>query len=250
MTVPRSEPPQRVHLPFDPTRVKVIACATVMEEMAPLMPAEMPRQVLDFGLHLHPNSLTAELQAAIDDSPNLDAVLLGYGLCSRAVVGLRATHCRLVLPRVDDCIAIFLGSRGEYERQVRGEPGTYYLTKGWIEVGDSPFDEVERLALKYGPEKATRMIGLMFRNYSRVALIDTGSQDLERYRAYARAAAARFGLRFEEIPGSPELVERLLTGPWDKDFVVVERGDVVRYEAFTRFPPAAGSTAIESSHAD
>jgi len=247
--MPRTDSSSPASPALDPTRVKVIACATVMEEMAPRMPAEMPRQVLDFGLHLHPNSLTAELQAAIDDSPDLDAVLLGYGLCSRAVVGLRATHCRLVLPKVDDCIAIFLGSRGEYERQVRGEPGTYYLTKGWIEVGDSPFDEVDRLAETYGPERATRMIGLMFRNYSRVALIDTGSQDLERYRAYARAAAERFGLRFEEIPGSPELVEKLLTGPWDEDFVIVERGGVVRYEAFMRFRPGAASTASGPAHA-
>jgi hypothetical protein len=224
--------------PLDPARIKVIACATVIEEMAPRMPAEMPRQVLDFGLHLHPGSLTAALQEAVDSSPDMDAVLLGYGLCSRAVVGVRATHCRLVMPKVDDCIAIFLGSRGEYERQARGEPGTYYLTKGWIEVGDSPFDEVDRLAEKYGREKAERMIGLMLRNYTRLALIDTGVQDADRYREYSRAAAARFGLRFEEIPGSPSLVEKLLTGPWDEDFVVVEQGDQVRYESFLRARPA------------
>jgi hypothetical protein len=234
--------------PNDPSRIKVIACATVIEEMAPRMPAEMPRQVLDFGLHLRPGTLTAALQAAIDDSPDLDAVLLGYGLCSRAVVGLRATHCRLVMPKVDDCIAIFLGSRGEYERQARGEPGTYYLTKGWIEVGDSPFDEVDRLAQKYGREKATRMIGLMLRNYTRLALIDTGGQDLDRYREYAKAAAERFGLRFEEIPGSPTLVEKLLAGPWDDDFVIVERGGEVRYESFMRGRPAVdGARAADST---
>jgi hypothetical protein len=193
--------------------------------------------------------LAAALQAAIDASPDLDAVLLGYGLCSRAVVGLRATHCRLVVPRVDDCISIFLGSRAEYERQARGEPGTYYLTKGWIEVGDSPFDEVDRLAATYGEAKATRMIRLMLRNYTRLALINTGIRDAERYRAYARAAAERFGLRFEEIAGSPSLVEKLLHGPWDDDFVVVEHGGVIGYEAFMRTRPEMASTVTEPAHA-
>src|ERR1019366_5880724 len=77
--------------PYDPARVKVIACATVIEEMTPLMPPEMARQVLDFGLHLHPGELTGALQAAIDGSSGFDAILLGYGLCSKAVVGLHAT---------------------------------------------------------------------------------------------------------------------------------------------------------------
>jgi len=54
------------------------------------------------------------------------------------------------VPRVDDCIAIFLGSRAAYADQCHQEPGTYYLTKGWIEVGDTPFAEHERLVERYG----------------------------------------------------------------------------------------------------
>ncbi len=221
-------------MPLDQRRIKVIACATVIEEMARHMPDDMPRQVLDFGLHTQPGSLTAALQEAIDASTNLDAILLGYGLCSRGAVGLRATHCRLVIPRVDDCIAIFLGSRHEYDRQVRGEPGTYYLTKGWIEVGDSPFSDVDRLAARYGEERAVRITKLMLRHYRRLAFINTGARDLDRYRAWAVAAAERFDLRFEEIAGSPWLVEKLLRGPWDDEFVVVRPGETVTYEMFAR----------------
>jgi hypothetical protein len=232
--------------PYAPARVKVIACATVIEEMAPLMPPEMPREILDFGLHTRPVRLTGALQDAIDASPGLDAVLVGYGMCSRAVIGLRATHCRLVMPRVDDCIAIFLGSRSAYESQARGAPGSYYLTKGWIEVGDSPFDQADRLAVKYGREKADYMVRLMLRNYTRLAFIDTGTSDLERYRERARATAERFGLRFEEIAGSPSLVKKLLFGPWDGECVVVERGGTVRYEDFIAAAPAAAASSPAS----
>ena len=69
----------------------------------------------------------------------VDVIILGYGLCSRGVVGLRTDKSTLVVPRVDDCIAIFLGSTAAYREQGMQEPGTYYLTKGWIEVGDSPW---------------------------------------------------------------------------------------------------------------
>ena len=255
--------------PFDPARVKVIACATVIEEMLPLMPDEMPREVLDFGLHLRPGGLTAALQEAIDASAGLDAVLLGYGLCSRGVIGLRATHCRLVVPRVDDCIAIFLGSRSAYESEARREPGTYYLTKGWIEVGDSPFDQADRLAPKCGRTKADWMVRQMLRNYTRLAFIDTGVRDIERYRERAAATAERFGLRFEEIKGSPSLVRKLLFGPWDRECVVVPHGGVIRFEDFVpgvgvpgqpggpgpeiktdRLAPAAPATAADSSATD
>ncbi|HLF27681.1 MAG TPA: DUF1638 domain-containing protein [Anaerolineae bacterium] len=214
------------------TRTKVLACATVIEEMQPLLPPDMPRQVLDFGLHLRPNQLTQTLQAAIDQSLEADLILLGYGLCSRAVVGLRANHCTLVVPRVDDCIAIFLGSRNAHRQQACQEPGTYYLTKGWIEVGDSPFSEYRRLVERYGEQRAERMTRLMLKHYTRLAFINTGQYEIERFRAYARQAAERFGLRFEEIAGAPSLVNKLLFGPWDDEIVVAGPGETITYEMF------------------
>ncbi len=200
------------------------------------MPADMQRQVLDFGLHLRPGELTKALQAAIDQSTDADLILLGYGQCSRAVIGLKAAHATLVVPRVDDCIAIFLGSRSAYQTQASKEPGTYYLTKGWIEVGDSPFEEYKRLIERYGEQKALRMIKLMLKNYTRLAFINTGAYELERYREYARQTAERFGLRFEEIEGSPSLVQKLLFGPWDDEIIVCPPGQTITYEMFTPSP--------------
>ncbi len=218
-------------------RIKVIACATVVEEMLPLLPADIQVQTLDFGLHLRPDHLTRALQEAIDAPHDMaDTILLGYGLCSRAVVGLHARRCALVVPRVDDCIAIFLGSRDAYHHQARKEPGTYYLTKGWIEVGDSPFEEYKRMAARYGAERAMRMTRLMLKNYTRLAFINTGQKEIERYRAYAHQTAAQFGLRFEELEGAPSLVKKLIFGPWDGDFVVATPGHVITYDDFSKLP--------------
>jgi hypothetical protein len=212
---------------------RVIACETVIEEMLPFLPADVPHEVLDFGLHINPAELKRVLQEKIDEaSPSADVLLLGYGLCSMAVVGLTARSATLVIPRTDDCIAIFLGSCSAYKEQAKKEPGTYYLTKGWIEAGDTPFEEHKLLIEKYGEAKAERMTRLMLKNYKRLAFIDTGVYEIERYRDYARKTAEKFELRFEEIEGSPDLVKKMVFGPWDGEFVVVSPGETVTYQDF------------------
>lgn len=215
------------------TRTHVLACATVVEEMIPLLPDNFTYEILDFGLHLIPTSLKTRLQEAIDASAqNADTIILGYGLCSMAVVGLKANDCTLVVPRVDDCIAIFLGSASAYQDQIKREPGTYYLTKGWIEVGDTPFSEYERTRDKYGEKKATHLINLMLKNYTRLAYIDTGVQDQDRYREHARMTAEKFNLRYEEIKGAKTLVHKMIHGPWDGEFVVARPGETITYTMF------------------
>ena len=215
------------------SRTKVVACATVIEEMLPLLPEGMTYEVLDFGLHLTPEKLRSTLQETIDAaSVEADTIILGYGLCSMAVVGLKAPECTLVIPRVDDCIAIFLGSHTAYKQQASQEPGTYYLTKGWIEVNDTPFAEYKRLTERYGLERADRMMKLMFKNYTRIAFIDTGHYEQERYREYARSMARQFELRYEELIGSKALIKKMIYGPWDDDFVVTHPGQTISYADF------------------
>ncbi len=214
-------------------RTKVIACATVVEEMQPLKPQGMDFEVLDFGLHLVPENLKSALQAAIDRAaPEYDTLILGYGLCSLAVVGLQARDCTVVVPKVDDCIAIFLGSEAAYNSQAKKEPGTYYLTKGWIEVSDTLLDEYQRIVERFGAEKADFVMGAMLKHYKRLVYIDTGTEDQERYRVYARKMADQFRLGFEEIRGSNELVKKMLFGPWNAEFVVAPPGHTITYMDF------------------
>jgi len=227
--------PQELRPTREPTRTMVLACATVIEEMLPHLPPGMDYQVLDFGLHIRPDALKGALQEAIDARSNMaETIILGYGLCSQAVVGLRANGCTLVVPRVDDCIAIFLGSAAAYKAQHRAEPGTYYLTKGWIEVSDTLLDEYERIIERYGQQRADGIMRTMLKHYTRLAFIDTGQHDQARYRAYARHAAETLGLRYQEVAGSDALVRKMLTGPWDDDFVVARPGETITYLDFQK----------------
>jgi hypothetical protein len=220
----------------DNSKTLVMACATVIEEMQSFLPEGMEHQVFDFGLHVNPDKLRETLQQAVDEvSGKYETIILGYGLCSQAIVGIKANGAKLVVPKVDDCIAIFLGSRKAYNSQTKAEPGTYYLTKGWIEVGDTPFSEYDQTVERYGKERADRIYTLMMGNYERLALINTGQYELEKYRNYTQQTADKFNLRFEEIEGSDSMVKKMIFGPWDDEFVVINPGETFSMDQFFHF---------------
>ncbi len=220
---------------IDPQTCKLIACATVIEEMLPLMSPQLSYEVLDFGLHSNPDRLRTALQNAIDAaSTEIDTILLGFGLCAKAVVGLKTGSRRLVIPIADDCITIFLGSVSQYQQQQRTEPGTLYMTKGWIESG-TPLDEQRDLMVKkYGEQKAGILFKKMLQGYKRLAFINTGNYELEQYRKRSREIAQRLNLRYEEIQGDNSLVTKLLNGTWDQEFVVVPSGRTVELTDFRK----------------
>ena len=227
---------------------RLIACATVGTEMQHLIPDGMLYTFLDFGLHLTPELLNTAVQAEIDSTPaHIDTILLGYGMCSKGMLGLKSRRFRLVLPKVDDCIALFLGSRAEYRNQCRKAPGTFYLTKGWIECGDDPLTEYRKLCERYGEEKAYRIEKCYIGNYTRLALIHSDSHDREQYRQYAATVAEQFDLTLEEIAGSVRMLEKLLKGDWDDDFVVVEPGETVHFEMFLEESQQHALASLESS---
>ena len=76
------------------------------------------------------------------------------------------------------------------------------------------------------------MMNMMLKNYTRLAYIDTGQDDQERYRDHARRTAEKYKLRFEEIPGSNVLIKRLIQGPWKDDFIVKAPGETVKFSDF------------------
>lgn len=213
-------------------KTKIIACSTVGEEIVNFIGDDVEYEALDFGLHIHPEKLQATLQEEIDKPTDAEVILLGYGICSKGALGLVSSQCKLVIPKVDDCIAIFLGSKDEYLRQQGKEPGTYYLTKGWIECADDPYSAYQKLEEKYGEDNARYVTESLLKNYTRLALIDTGVYKVDEYLEYAEKVAKMFDLRFEVIPGSTAIIEKMLSRQWDNEFIVVEPNQKIELEMF------------------
>ncbi|MBI2850857.1 MAG: DUF1638 domain-containing protein [Chloroflexi bacterium] len=237
-------------------KIKILACAVVIEELRSKLPAEIECETLDFGLHRIPEKLKASLQEAIDKSSDFDTIVLAYGLCGQAVLGLQSRSATLVVPRADDCIAIFLGSREAYLKEQHENPGSLFLSKGWIEgrIDDSAeppkMPHYKLMVERYGEERAQRMQAVYagkyrLKHYKRMAFINTSSEtNLDEYRETARRRADRLNLRYEEIHGSTAFMEKIAKGLWDDEFVVVPAGRPISFKDF--WPDADKATMPQS----
>jgi hypothetical protein len=223
----------------------VIACSVFQDLLRRAFPEEAAAQFtfLEYGLHSFPRKLSQAVQQAIDALPQPSLVVLGYGLCGNGLNGIRAGVHTLLIARADDCIAILLGSYRKYQQEFKSSPGTYYLTKGWLESGSNPLSEYLDYKQKYGEKKADWLIDSLYHNYKRIAFVAHSQEDLEKYRPRAQEVARfceRWGMRYEEIEGSQAYVNRLVEVALSpegrgEDFILVPPGEELRQEQFLRF---------------
>jgi hypothetical protein len=215
----------------------VIACNIMKDELLRVERNGISFVFLEQSLHRTPQKMAPVIQAEVDraEEQDWDYIILGYGLCSNGILGVKAKRQPIVIPRVHDCIALFLGSHERYMEEQAKEPGTYYLTKGWVEEGKSPLGIYEEYSARYGKETAEWVIREELKNYTRIALIDTGLRLSEVHREHARENARFLNLRYEEMKGSLEFFENILQGAWDKGFVILNRGEAVTQDLFLDF---------------
>lgn len=205
--------------------VRLIACPAVLGELAEGAGDDLDCDTLPARMHLSPERLKEGLHAAVAevDVPGA-TIVLGYGLCSNAVLGLKTRHATLVVPRVDDCIAMLLGSNEAFAAEAEKERGSYYLTKSYLDECSTVVSEHEQMTEKYGSDKAQRMMRLVLQHYTRLVLIDTGRYDLEACRARVETVAGVYRLTVDVVPGTTRIVDALVDGEWGDDFVVVPPG--------------------------
>ena len=130
-----------------PAKIAVIACGVLdwnlKRVMARIGNTEFITRILPAQLHANPRRLREMLQEEIDAlsvTPGLKGIVLGFGVCGRGTLGLTSGTVPLVVPKVQDCIGIYLGSHHRYLSEFRRRPGTRYMTHGWYEktVEDRP----------------------------------------------------------------------------------------------------------------
>lgn len=226
--------------------LKALSCNVFRREMYACAARSANKVDLEFlpqGLHdVGSAQMSRKIQDAIDTlSGDYDAIVLGYGLCNNGLVGVHAVRFPIVTPRAHDCITLFLGSRERYLREFDNEPGTYFKTPGWFERNDKP-DELnqfsikhqagmdatyEELVAKYGKDNADYLYETLVdntRHYKRFAYIATGVEPDDRWEKQTRKDALERGWKFERLSGNLRLIQKLLDGDWDNEFLVVPKG--------------------------
>lgn len=228
-------------------RLKCLSCEA-LTRMVYLCAAGSPHlvdvELVRIGLHNEPINLRVLLQQKIDalSRKDYDAVVLAYGLCGQATLGLVAKEIPIVIPRAHDCITLFLGSRARYQEQFEGNPGTYWYSLDYIERKETSGTFValgasvdstniqskyEDYVAKYGEDNAAYLMEVMGAwqgHYNRAAYIDLGIGNGTQLEAQTQQEAANRGWNFERLTGNLTLIRRLLNGEWDQDFLVVQPG--------------------------
>jgi hypothetical protein len=197
---------------------------------------------IDKTLHNVPAKLKESVQEAIDTIEKPSLIVLGYGLCGNGLKDIQAQQHTLLIPRTDDCIAILLGSYEKYIQEFDETPGTYYLTKGWLEAGSNPLQEYEKIAGKYGEKDAAWIMDQQYQHYERLAFVAHSLEDIEKYRPQAKEIAQyceQWDFRYEEIIGSDVYIRHLIEvadaiDKADGNFVVIPPGGIVTQAMFMR----------------
>lgn len=224
--------------------IVILACKVFSGLIEKHLPPGLAGEItyLDYGLHKAPRRLKTALQEAIDGLETPSLVVLGFGLCGNGLDGLKAGRNALLVPRADDCIALLLGSNQAYLEQFNSMPGTYWLSKGWLEAGSNPLQEYRDYVEKYGQAQADWLVETQYRNYRRLAFVSHEPSDLAKYRPLAQEIAqfcARWGMAYQEILGSEAYIQRLCqvcqdTGLLDKEFILIQPGGELKQSAFLR----------------
>lgn len=209
-----------------------------LEELRKRAPASPEIIYMAQGLHNEPDKMRAEVGAKIaeieESRPEIDVILLGYGLCGRGIRGVVSRRVTLVIPRVHDCVPLYAGVAQDELGMTEENSGVLWLSAGMMEYGQISKHLVEeRHSLyreRYGEKRAEKMIraeNSVFSNYRGVWYVKWPGLD-EKYSRLARAVARELSLPYAEIAGKPDFLGDLLAGVMDeKRFLRLEPGQTI-----------------------
>jgi len=234
-------------------RIKVVACEVVARELywcAARSPNAVNITLLPQGLHNSPEMLRERLQAEIEavDPDRYGAIVVGFGLCSNSLDGIRAGRLPLIVPRAHDCITLLLGSKERYAEMFSEAAGTYWFSAGWIDsrkpgedlpeqspdggAGPGCAKRYEELVAKYGEDNAKYLVEVMDGwegRYTRGALVEFPFDGSLGLREKVREICESKDWEMMPVRGDLSLLEAGLDGPWDDErFLTVWPGQTIR----------------------
>lgn len=232
---------------------KLIACKIMQRELAHVLtgcPNALDISFIRQDLHDTPRILTKTLQEEIDrvetglDSHtnkernfNFDAILLGYGLCSNALVGLKSSRLPIVIPRAHDCTTLFMGSKEKYQDYFEEVQGTFFYTLGWLELGAAPeSSNLERKRIEYMDkfededtvDYLMEMEEEMLKNYNSITYITWPGIESGWGLAQAKKVVEEKKWSLHTYQGEDSLLTNFVNGNWNPDdFLILEPGQEI-----------------------
>jgi len=149
-----------------------------------------------------------------------------FGLCGNALLGIGSKTSTLVIPKVDDCISMFLGGN-EQRKNLENDYKAYYLTRGWLTYENNIWNEYQRSIEKYGRGKTRSLFQIMLKHYTHLVVIDTGAYNTGCFLKETKKIADELNLSLKTIPGDLSLLYQALEVKWAHNFALIEPGQKI-----------------------
>lgn len=186
---------------------------------------------IDSKYHNYPEKLKEQLQDIINNNKKYEIISLLYGQCGNAVIDIKSDYSKLIIPKVSDCISLYLGGNKK-RKDIQGSEKSYFFTKRYIENKDSLYNEMLKMKEKYGQKKAIKMYKMMMNNYDYIKVIDTNTYEVSDIINKIQYLCEELNLSYEVVKGDLSIIEKILLNIIDNEFIVKEKGEMVSNEDF------------------
>jgi len=229
-------------------RVKLISCDVFFRPVSALAAASphvIDAEFVPMSLHNEPDVLRANLQRRIDEAAalrNYDLFILAYGLCGNTTAGLTCP-ARLVMPRVHDCCALFMGSKERFLAEFGNSLSMRWCSSGYFErsyrengwAGYSSrsretYPEYQSLIEQYGEDNAEYIWETLHPDIEtpEAAYITTEGFEPPGCREGFEAMITQQGKALRLLEGDGAYLRDLINGPWDEErFLTLQPGQTV-----------------------
>ena len=220
--------PQEIKNP--PSHTVILACSAMSLHVAAAqktMKTDFPVIEVDSSFHENPSKMRQKIIETLEQmEKSIDTVLVAMGFCGGSWEDI-ATDKRIVIPRVDDCITLLLHTDDTWYPNLK-QCGHLYLRDD-IEGKFSPKSIKKNLCSQYGDSEGSFVFRTWFGSYTNADIFDTGAYDChsEAYMLEAMENADLMEATLDYVPGSNLILEKLVSGRWDQQFLVIEPGNTV-----------------------
>lgn len=213
----------------------ILACSSLerhIDAAQTKMKTSYPVVTVDRKYHVDPKQMRQQI---IETMQNLhseaDTVLVAMGFCGGSWNAVDSDR-RIVIPRVDDCITLLLHTDDAWHPNLK-QMGHLYLRDSDT-ASYSLTAMQQKLCDEYGRQNGMDIFHSWFESYTDVDVIDTGEYDCysEHYVTEAQKNADLIQCRLNYVKGSNLLLEKLVSGHWDQQFLIVEPGQMLSNRDF------------------
>ena len=229
-------------------RIKLISCDVFLRPISAFVATSahiIDVEYVPMLAHNEPDKLRENLQSRINaacSAQNYDLLLLSYGLCGNAALGLNCP-ITMIMPRIHDCCAMFMGNKDAFQKEFADSLSMRWCTSGYYErchkenglTGDSSrrhetYPEYQALIEQFGEDNAEYIWDTMHPEIETpeaayIKILDfevPGSED------GFRKLVEDQGKILRVVEGSTEYLNALVNGPWDDArFLTVMPGEKI-----------------------